>query len=190
MAEAGRRVVKANGIGDAAVRAKTGKGWDEWFAVLDAAGGREMDHRQMVAYLSGQHGVPGWWCQMVTVAYEQERGKRARHQAADGYQVSGNKTVAAPVAALYGAWEDPQIRRRWLPDPDFTIRKATPCKSMRITWVDGRTNVDVNFYARGGAKSQVSLQHSKLANADEVERVRAYWREALDRLKAGLEGGV
>jgi hypothetical protein len=27
---------RENGVGDAAVRARTGKGWDEWLAVLDA----------------------------------------------------------------------------------------------------------------------------------------------------------
>ena len=38
-------------LSDAAVQAKTGKTWQEWFAVLDAAGARAMDHQSIAAYL-------------------------------------------------------------------------------------------------------------------------------------------
>lgn len=183
-------VARAGGISDAAVRARTGKGWAEWFAILDAAGAVGWDHKGIVRYLAEEHGVPDWWCQMVTVAYEQERGKRERHQTPGGYQLGASKTVDVPLAALYAAWEDPEVRARWLPDAGFTVRKATAGKSMRVTWVDGRTNVDVNFYPKGEGKSQVNLQHGKLEDAAAVERMRAYWRTALDRLKAGLESGV
>jgi hypothetical protein len=44
---------------------------------------------------------------------------------------------------------------------------------MRITWVDG--------------KSQVAVQHGKLAGAGEAARQKAYWSKALGRLKAWLE---
>ena len=41
----------------------------------------------------------------------------------------------------------------------ITIRKATP-EVVRITWSDG-THVDVLFYAKGDAKSQVSIDHHR-----------------------------
>jgi hypothetical protein len=62
-------------LSDAAVQAKTGKTWQEWFAVLDAAGARAMDHQSIAAYSYQQLRLPGWWAQMVTVAYEQARGR-------------------------------------------------------------------------------------------------------------------
>ncbi len=31
-------------MSDAAVQAKTGKNWRQWFEILDAAGARKMDH--------------------------------------------------------------------------------------------------------------------------------------------------
>jgi hypothetical protein len=52
-------------VSDAAVEAKTGKTWQEWLALLDAAGAREMDHKSIAAYLHKQLGVPGWWAQGV-----------------------------------------------------------------------------------------------------------------------------
>jgi hypothetical protein len=35
----------------------------------------------------------------------------------------------------------------------------------------------------------VSLIHERLPNADEAERMKAYWRERLAALKSELEGG-
>ena len=43
-----------------------------------------------------------------------------------------------------------------------TIRKATPKKSLRVTWGDGRTSLNVSFQAKGAGKSQVVVQHVKL----------------------------
>ena len=44
----------AKRMSDRAVQAKTGNTWPEWFAILDAAGAKKMDHKGIVAYL-GEH---------------------------------------------------------------------------------------------------------------------------------------
>ena len=180
-------VMKAAGVISDAVQAATGKTWSEWFEILDAANATAMSHKEIVVHLVEHYQVAPWWQQMLTVAYEQERGLREKHEAASGYQASASRTVAAPVSELFDAWADDRRRAAWLPDPAITIRKATPGKSMRITWVDGKTNIDVYFYAKGSHKSQVSIQHSKLDDADEVTRVKAYWWRALEALKTMLE---
>ncbi len=180
---------KSAGISDEAVRARTGKGWEEWFAILDAAGAVNMGHKEIVAYLVEHHEAPGWWQQMIAVTYEQARGLREKHETPSGYQVSASKTVGVPVAALFQAWQDEATCRQWLPDAPLTVRKATLNRSMRISWAGGQSNVDVNFYARGDARSQVAVEHSRLADSVAVERMRAYWTEALGRLKALLETG-
>jgi hypothetical protein len=59
---------------------------------------------------------------------------------------------------------------------------------MRITWAGGGSSVDVNFYSRGPEKSQVEVDHKRLADADEVARMKAFWSEALDALKKIVEG--
>ncbi len=58
---------------------------------------------------------------------------------------------------------------------------------MRITWVDGKTNVDVGFYPKGAKKSMVAVQHDKLSSAKDVETKRAYWAKSLEKLKATVE---
>jgi hypothetical protein len=63
-------------ISDQAVRAKTGKGWREWFAILDAIDVKEKGHTRTARYLAEQHGVSPWWAQTITIRYEWEKGLR------------------------------------------------------------------------------------------------------------------
>ncbi len=179
---------RAGRAGDAAVQARTGKTWREWFKILDAAGAKNLDHKGIVAYLGNHYPkLGGWWQQMVAVAYEQERGLREKYQGPTGYGISVSKTFAVSVPTLYRAWQNPKARGRWLEDAAFVIRKATPSKSMRITWVDGKTSVDVGFHLKGRSKSQISVQHSKLADARAAARMKTYWAQTLERLKGTLE---
>ena len=180
------RTVQEPRMSDAAVKAKTGKTWSQWFTILDEAGAEKMSHKQIVAFLSAGYRVGSWWQQMVTVTYEQARGMREKHENTEGYQVSVSRTLSAPVATVYRAWHDARSRNRWLGEKGITIRKATPEKSIRITWVDGRTSIEVNFYSKGEDKSQVVVQHSKLPNAKEASARKEYWSEKLDALKSVL----
>ena len=174
-------------IGDAAVQAKTGKTWAEWFAILDKAQATKMSHKEIVAYLSEQHQVGDWWQQMVTVTYEQARGLRAKHEKPEGFEISVSKTIGVPIATAFKAWKDARVRARWLPDGGLTIRTATPNKTLRGAWLDGPGSVNVSLYDKGESKCQVVVQHGKLMNAKAAARQKAYWSDALARLKGLLE---
>jgi uncharacterized protein YndB with AHSA1/START domain len=106
----------------------------------------------------------------------------------EAFQSAHTKTIVVPVARAYAAWEDEELRRQWLGDhASFEIREAIPDRSMRIAWIDGDTTVTVTFFANGRAKSQVQVIHEGLPDAATVERVKAYWAEHLERLRALLE---
>lgn len=175
------------GIGDATVKARTGKHWSEWFAILDEAHAEKLGHKGFVALLSENRRVGPWWRQMIAVAYEQERGLRERHQTPEGFRVSVSRTIAAPVKSVFGAWADDQARARWVKGADLTIRRSTPHRSIRLTWGDGTSSVDVHIYARGSERSQVVVDHTKLGGADDVARMKAFWSKALDALKRIVE---
>src|SRR5690625_2897788 len=55
-----------NRVSDDAVREATGKGWNEWFALLDESGAESMSHKAIAAMLATPDylGPDGrWWAQ-------------------------------------------------------------------------------------------------------------------------------
>jgi uncharacterized protein YndB with AHSA1/START domain len=183
---------KNAGIGDVAVRRATGKSWSEWFAALDADGARAMTHAQIATHLHDRLGVPGWWCQMVAVGYEQVVLGRKKHQRPDGFEVSISRTIGATAAAAFRAFKDSRTRGRWLPGADLMIRKATPGKSLRMTWDasagEKATNVMVDLYPKDRARCQVVVQHAKLPSQAAAARAKKAWSARLDALRNVLEG--
>jgi hypothetical protein len=176
---------RPGGISAAAVEKATGHAWDHWLGVLDAFDVKSNGHAAAAEFLAESHAVKPWWSQMIVVGYEQARGLRQKHQTARGYSASASRTIGAPLAAVFAAWQ-PGTVEKWFGDVSFTVRRQTLNKSLRITWSDG-TNVEVNFYDKssgGMPKAQVAVQHDKLASAKGVAASKAFWTGALDRLTA------
>ena len=172
---------------DEAVKAKTGKVWAEWFKILDKAGAKKWPHQDISAYLHDKQKVSPWWSQMVSVAYEHERGLRQKFQKCDGeFSASSSRTLPVPLAKAYAAWTDAKLREKWLPHAPMEITTATPGKSLRAKW-NGSTRLSVNFYGKGAQKAQVAVDHEKLASSKDCAKMKAYWFAALNRLQELLE---
>ncbi|MEW6721629.1 MAG: hypothetical protein AB1324_00030 [Candidatus Micrarchaeota archaeon] len=168
-------------ISDKAVKEKTGKGWEQWFSLLDKAGAAKMPHSEIASLLHGKFKCPEWWSQMVANTYEQARGLRKKHEMPDGYQISASKTVSIPLSRLYKAFADPGKRQKWL-DGDFEITTARKDKSIRAKWQGGKTSIDISFYGKGSGKSEARLGHNKLPDAKAAEKMKAFWKKALEEL--------
>ena len=179
-----------DGISDDAVAAKTGRRWAEWRAVLDGEGAAAMTHKEIARHLAQRHALSPWWSQMVTVAYERASGRRQVHEKPDGFSAGISRTLPHSAAALFAAWADKRQREHWLPDPYLEVRTASPGRSLRLTWVDGSSRVDVAFNPKGDTRCQVVVQHERLADADAVARMKAYWADAIGRLRATLQAQV
>jgi len=171
-------------VSDEAVVRRTGRPWDEWFAILDRWGATGRSHAEIARYLNEEQGVPGWWAQTVTVGYERARGLREKYEHADGYSVGASKTIAMGVDELSSAFLDEPERQRWLPGSPLRLRTATPARSARFDWEDGSSRVSVYFSSKGDSKSVVTVQHERLTDAEEAERMRRFWRERLAALAA------
>ncbi len=175
-------------MSDEAVKAKTGKVWKEWFAILDRAGAKKMSHQEIAKYLHTEEGVGPWWTQTVTVTYEQVKGLRNKHQKPDGYQISASKTMNVPIKMVYESFANEKLRKKWLDQDGLVIRTATANKSMRITWSDKTSSVELGFYPRSETKSMVAVQHSKLPTEKAAAKYKAFWKQALERLNTSLGG--
>jgi uncharacterized protein YndB with AHSA1/START domain len=174
---------------DEAIRGRTGRGWEEWFDLLDDWGAPERSHRDIARWVAEQQGVDplAWNAQAVAHSYERARGLRALGEHPDGFRITAQKTVAVPVGRLYDAFLDEALRARWLPEADLRVRTASAPRSARFDWGDGDTRVNVIFVAKGETKSTAALQHERLADAQEAERMKAFWRARVAALKEVLE---
>lgn len=173
------------GMSDAAVRAKTGRTWKQWVAVLDAIDATAMPHREIARHLHDEYELESWWAQTVTVGYERIRGLRERGQRRGGdYRMSKTRTFAVPVETLYRAFATARARAKWLGEERPVVNRATPHKSVRMAWPDG-TRVEVTFVAKGD-RSQAAVEHGKLPSKAEAERLKHWWSERFDDLNDAL----
>jgi hypothetical protein len=170
------------------VQRATGRGRDEWFALLDEWGAAGRDFREIADWLTGKHNLSRWWAQKLIVEYEQERGIRPPGVRPNGtFEVSASKTMAVPVKRLFDAFVNARERKRWLTDGRMSLRTSQAGRSARFDWEDGSTRVNVGFSDKGPSKSAVAVAHERLADADEAETTKAMWKERLAELKSFLE---
>ncbi|MGH3367763.1 MAG: DUF4287 domain-containing protein [Nocardioidaceae bacterium] len=170
------------------VRRATGRGYDEWFALLDRWGAPGRPFREIADWLEGEYGVSSWWAQKLIVEYEQAKGLRPPGVRPDGtFTIGVSKTVAVPVERLYEAVVDPRQRERWLPGVVLRERTSRPGRSARFDWADDGTRVSVTFEAKGAAKSLLAVEHERLPDSQQAQQTRAFWQQRLTALKTELE---
>jgi hypothetical protein len=174
------------GMSDEAIAKGTGKGWDDWFRIIDAWDGTSHTHTEIARYINVEHGIDGWWAQGVTVGYERARGMRAMNQRpGEGFEVSVSKTVDMPPLEAWRAFVEPKRRAAWL---DLPLRMRTGTRTMgrsaRFDVPSEGTRVNVLFDPKGDERCVVTVTHVKLTGPDDVAAHRSAWRERLGRLAA------
>jgi hypothetical protein len=177
--------VSEPGMSEAAIVKGTGRGWDDWFRILDAWDATTHSHRDIARYVNAEHGVDGWWSQSVTVGYERARGMRAPHERPEGFEVSVSKTIEMATLEAWRAFVEPRRRARWLELP-VRIRTGTRTigRSARFDVPTEGTRFNAFFDVKGDDRCVVTVTHVKLADAADVESHRAAWKERLGRLAA------
>ena len=162
-----------NTMTDAAIKARTGRDWADWFAALDKAGAAKLDHAGIATLAREKMGAGDWYGQMVAVSYERARGLRAMNQKCDGeFSVSVTRVMDASLSRLYAAaTATPQS---WFPKRVIEETSRTKDKYWRGKWKSGK--LEIGFYAKGTGRAQIALQANKLPNAEAVEAERAVWR--------------
>lgn len=189
------------------ITAKTGKTWDEWFAVLDAFDGLRKGRREMNNYLYNELKVDAWWTTTLVNTYEEARGLREKDGRLKGYTICATKTIAVDAETCFTAFATAEALQAWFSDRvdlDFTVggrfstddgnagefKKIRPGKDIRITWEQspgGATVADIVFQAKGAGKCGLMITHDRIQTREEADGLRAAWGAALDRLKTLLE---
>ena len=137
---------------DEAIRERTGRGWEEWFDLLDSWGALGMKHRDIARRVAAELEIDplAWNAQAITASYERTRGLRVAGQKEDGFSITASKTVGVPIDRLYDAFfatADERLRERTVTRP----------KSARFDWGEDGSRVHVTFDAeatrRAGSSS-------------------------------------
>src|ERR1043165_6481191 len=137
--------LKYNGIGSEAVKAKTGKGWEDWLKILKREKADKLKHKEIATLLYEKHKLDGWWAQMVTVGFEQAHNLRVKNQRSDGeFSIDVTRVIAAPLSELYALFPEDAGRKKWLKEK-FEIRKATKNKGIRANFNGGTANLAILF---------------------------------------------
>lgn len=197
-------------IGEESVKAKTGRGWEAWFSLLDGWGATEKGHALTAKHLEEAYDLGGWWAQTVTVEYERVRGLREVGQRGDEFVATVQRTIRAPPEAAYAALTDPDHLSHWFTqDARADLRiggryenkdgdrgeflRLDPPRRIRYTWENPEhapgTMVEIWIEPKDGAKSLIRLEHSRLKNRGEFEDLKNGWGWALDSLRSYLETG-
>jgi hypothetical protein len=175
---------------DERIRERTGRGWEEWFDLLDSSNAESLGHTDLarrVASVLDIH-VLAWNVQAVVTSFERARGLRAvGERVGGGFVATASKTIAAQADDAFMAFVDPARRASWLPEVELTERTASKPRSARFDVGDGTSRLLVTIDAKGPEKTTVAVEHSRLRSLEEREDRKASWRAALVTLKAELE---
>ena len=171
-------------LGDEAVRAATGRDWDQWCDVIDAWEGRDRGHSAIVAHLHEAHGVEGWWAQTVSVGYERITGRRMPHQRQDGtFTVNKSRTLTTDPSALRDLLLREDDRADLFPGLETELRSRPTSKNVRL-----RVGPGVAEFAMApldDGRVRITIAHERLPSADDVEEWRAYWGDWLEAVDQG-----
>ncbi len=195
------REAPKDGPSDEAVFLATGKTWDEWFSFLDTTISAKLEHRGVVAAVKKLR-VDDWWSQMIAGIYEKGRGRSrgpqpfkpgpnkpgaALSETIDGFEIGVSRTLGVAVGIAFDRFATDNLRRTWLPE-SIEISRMTRPRSVRAKWKDD-SRIDINFYPKGEAKCQVSLQHGQLETPIAAEAMKEFWGKRLDVLQGILGEG-
>ena len=199
-------IEKVGRVSRASVLKHTKKDWDQWIAILDKAGARSWTHQEIVAFLKKKYELGMWWEQSVTGGYELHIGRRAEGQNGKGeYSVTATRTFPIGNKAAWKLLFAPEGLAAWLkPLSDFTlapgevfeteggaygeVRTMKAGVRARLKWNDPdfekASVVQVYVVPRPANKCIVAFMHEGILQARAQERLREYWKTALDELVA------
>lgn len=164
----------------------TGKAWAEIERYLAGIGADQLSHKEIAQRLNDDGVATAWWAQSVTVAYEQQIGRRQPGQDCNGeYSVSVSKTVAGTMDEALAMWLELVGGADSFSGIDISdgpdVNSTQKWRYWRCRLTDG-SRVNVNIYEKATGKSALGIQHERLESTVQVEHWRAFWKDYISPL--------
>lgn len=179
---------------------KTGHGFDHWFAALDKFGAQKKGHTAAARHLKNDLGVPPWYSQGITVAYERARGLRELNQVCGGkFEVSVSRVLPVGLDDVVEAFRRKAKRDQWLEEADDEVaealtaaiktkrfRRREDVATFQFDGPDGK--VDLRVTGKPDGRSGLVARTLGMESKDGLETARDRWRRTLDSLRRSLSG--
>ncbi|QGU03272.1 hypothetical protein CKALI_12170 [Corynebacterium kalinowskii] len=155
----------------------TGKTLEEWLRELGDPSA--LTHREMAAWFVDK-GVPAWWAQSLTVAVEQQIGRRVVGQTCAGtFSASASKTMPGEWEATFEAFT------RFMTPDRLPMAGSEPSTSATEKWrywrtqlIDG-SKVVITCQEKPGGKVTFAVNHDGLEDNVSRETMKIHWRGVL-----------
>ncbi len=184
----------------------TGKDWLAWVKILDRAGAKNFDRKEIVALLVKKYKLSLWWRQIVASGYEIHIWRRIEGQNLKGeYSIIATKTFNVDKKLAWRLLTSPEGLAVWLqPLSSFQIKPKSQYEvsgdvfgevrtlrigvRLRMTWQETAwpkpTIIQTLIVGRPKGKCIVAIQHDHLRSVALREKMRAHWKLALINLAA------
>ncbi|MBF4550413.1 hypothetical protein [Pseudoclavibacter sp. VKM Ac-2888] len=174
---------------DAAIRAQTGQGWDDWIDAIDAGVGRDAAHPRIVEWVMANSAQNGWWSQGIAVSFERMTGRRLAGQMPDGtFTANRSRTLPVDREVLRALIADDAARDALLGfETEFRSKVASKTYKVLIAR-DAQPfgGLLFTFDAAPNGRTKLAIAHEKLQVVDEIELWKAHWGAWLDALELAL----
>lgn len=196
---------KLDGISSEAAKKATGHDWAEWKSILEKAGAKNWNHKEIVAYLRNSYKLSGWWQQTVTVAYEKAEGRRVDGQTADtGFQVGIQKVFPIGIDQAWSllssrkgidCWLGKVSRLALVEGKTYTtesgiegeIRVVKPGSRLRLKWhkpgMKRPATLQITLVERAPEKTSIRVHLEHLPSQKVREEMKSHWQEVLGKLE-------
>lgn len=169
-----------------AVKKASGKGWIEWFDLLDEEKAGDLSHAEIVQFLEARHNVPGWWAQSIAVEYERYLGRRQVGQVKDStFQTAVSKTLPGGLDQVFKLWLNSV---QGLKEFNFIPLAGKPATSKSEKWrywrvdlMDG-SKVTITVGTKSADKSILTFSNERLKNQDAIEPWKVFWKNYINNL--------
>ncbi|WP_213813693.1 DUF4287 domain-containing protein [Glaciihabitans sp. dw_435] len=129
--------------------------------------------------------ISGWWCQAVTVRYEQARGMRAPGQQPDGtFEVSSSRSI--PTDQQHALDVAIALVTADLGNPPASVGRDSSYPRARWKLDNGETIVTTAHPPKNG-KTSVTLTHSRIPDSTRLPDARAALAQLLAKLPSALD---
>jgi uncharacterized protein YndB with AHSA1/START domain len=192
------------------VEKHTAKNWDEWIAVLEKAGARNLEHREIAALLKKKYKLTEWWQHAVAWGFEVHIGRKVEGRNAKGrWSLTATKSLPVGAKKVWAYMVSGEGQARWLRPLDAIsialketfetedgffgeIRTMRKGERVRFSWNDvewdRHSYVQMFIVKRPGEKCLLAFMHTELPDSRSRDQLRARWKASLDAVATELKG--